>query len=170
MHAAGKIDVLRPARYGVETPVDRFPGESVTGKPRGLALPQIDFRALFETLPSPHMVLDRDLCFVEANLAYQRVTERTRDQLIGGNIFDLFPNPGEGGRRLRASLERVLTTGESDTLALIPYAIPLPVSRGGGFEMRRRGRLCPSEHGGRHRNPAAEGHGLWPAGPGGGPA
>ncbi|MAK80688.1 MAG: histidine kinase [Phenylobacterium sp.] len=82
------------------------------------------------------MVLDRDLCFVEANLAYQRVTERTRDQLIGGNIFDLFPNPGEGGRRLRASLERVLTTGESDTLALIPYAIPLPVSRGGGFEMR----------------------------------
>ncbi|MGQ3015909.1 sensor histidine kinase [Phenylobacterium sp.] len=99
-------------------------------------MPQIDFRALFETLPSPHMVLDRDLCFVEANLAYQRVTERTRDQLIGGNIFDLFPNPGEGGRRLRDSFERVLATGQPDTLALIPYAIALPVSRGGGFEMR----------------------------------
>jgi PAS domain S-box-containing protein len=99
-------------------------------------LPQIDFRALFETLPSPHMVLDRELCFVEANLAYQRATEHTRDQLIGGHIFDLFPDPGESGRRLRASFERVLATGQPDTLALIPYAIPLPVSRGGGMEMR----------------------------------
>ncbi|MDP3299112.1 MAG: PAS domain-containing protein [Phenylobacterium sp.] len=97
---------------------------------------QIDFRALFDTLPSPHMVLDRDLCFVEANLAYQRTTERSRDELIGRHIFDLFPNAGEGGRRLRDSLERVLATGQSDTLALIPYAIPLPVSLGGGLEMR----------------------------------
>ncbi|MDP3382191.1 MAG: PAS domain-containing protein, partial [Phenylobacterium sp.] len=87
-------------------------------------------------MPSPHMVLDRDLCFVEANLAYQRATERTRDQLIGGHIFDLFPNPGDSGRRLRASFEQVLATGQPDTLALIPYAIPLPVTRGGGFEMR----------------------------------
>lgn len=82
------------------------------------------------------MVLDRDLCFVEANQAYQRVTERTRGELIGRNIFDLFPNPGAGGRQLRESLQKVLDTGQPDTLALIPYAIPLPVSRGGGFEMR----------------------------------
>ncbi len=82
------------------------------------------------------MVLDRNLCFVEANLAYQRVTERTRDELIGQNIFDMFPNPGEGGRQLRESLQKVLDTGQPDTLALIPYAIPLPVSRGGGFDMR----------------------------------
>lgn len=82
------------------------------------------------------MVLDRELCFVEANLAYQRATERSRDQLIGGHIFDLFPNPGESGHRLRESFERVLATGQPHTLALIPYAIPLPVSRGGGFEMR----------------------------------
>ena len=124
----------RPA-MGRYAPVDRFPGESVTGK-QGVALPQIDFRALFETLPSPHMVLDRDLRFVEANLAYQRVTERSRDELIGQNIFDLFPNPGEGGRQLRESLQKVLDTGQPDTLALIPYAIPLPLSLGGGFEMR----------------------------------
>lgn len=82
------------------------------------------------------MVLDRNLCFVEANLAYLRTTERTRDELIGQNIFDLFPNTGEGGQRLRESFERVLSTGQPDTLALIPYAIPLPISLGGGFEMR----------------------------------
>ena len=58
------------------------------------------------------MVLDRNLCFVEANLAYQRVTERTRDELIGQNIFDMFPNPGEGGRQLRESLQKVLDTGQ----------------------------------------------------------
>ncbi|WP_333587016.1 HWE histidine kinase domain-containing protein [Phenylobacterium sp.] len=97
---------------------------------------QIDFKALFDTLPSPHMVLDRNLCFVEANLAYQAVTERTREELIGRGMFEMFPDPGASGKRLRDSLEKVLATGEPDTLALIPYAIPLPRSRGGGVELR----------------------------------
>ncbi len=99
-------------------------------------MPQIDFRALFETLPSPHVVLDRQFRFVEANLAYQAVTERSREELLGRGMFELFPNEGPSGRRLRESFEKVFATGQPDTLALIPYAIPLPRSRGGGFEMR----------------------------------
>jgi PAS domain S-box-containing protein len=95
-----------------------------------------DFAALFESLPSPHMVLDRELRFVCVNQAYCRVTERSAEDLLGRNLFDAFPNPGEGGRRLRESLERVVQTGQADTIALIPYPIERPASRGGGFEMR----------------------------------
>ena len=99
-------------------------------------MPQIDFRTLFENLPSPHVVLDREFRFVEANLAYQAVTERSREELLGRGMFELFPNEGPSGRQLRESFERVFATGQPDTLALIPYAIPLPRSLGGGFEMR----------------------------------
>lgn len=95
-----------------------------------------DFETLFRHLPSPYMLLDREMRYVDANLAYCAVTERTREELIGHNIFDLFPNPGEGGRRLRASFEHVLETGRAHSIPLIPYPIPLPRTRGGGFEMR----------------------------------
>lgn len=95
-----------------------------------------DFQLLFEALPGAHMVLDRDFNFVAVNRAYEHATMRFREELIGKNLFDLFPNPGEGGRRLRASFERVLSTGKTDTLAYIPYDIPRPASQGGGTETR----------------------------------
>jgi len=82
------------------------------------------------------MVLDRQYNFVAVNSAYERAVLRGRDELIGRNLFDLFPNDGEGGRRLRDSFDHVLNTGESDTLAYIPYDIPRPAGQGGGFEQR----------------------------------
>ena len=96
----------------------------------------IDFRSLFVALPSPYMVVDQRLRMVEANAAYCAVVERPREAMIGQPLFDLFPEPGENGVRLRESLQRVLDTGRSDTLALLPYPIARPESRGGGMEMR----------------------------------
>jgi len=95
-----------------------------------------DLAAAFRVLPSPYMVLDRELRYVEVNDAYCAVLERSREALLGQNLFDLFPNPGPAGRRLRESFERVLTTGQPDSIPLIPYPIERPASRGGGFEMR----------------------------------
>lgn len=95
-----------------------------------------DFTALFRALPSPYMVLDRSLTFVDMNDAYCTVLERRREDLLGRNIFEAFPDGGESGRRLRASFERVLQSGLPDSLPLIPYPIERPASRGGGFEMR----------------------------------
>lgn len=100
------------------------------------ALNRIDFRSLFGALPSPYMILDRDLRYVEVNAAYLQVLEREREDLIGRTVFEAFPDPGEGGRLLRASLERVLETGQPHSLALIPYVIERPKSRGGGMELR----------------------------------
>jgi len=95
-----------------------------------------DFASLFRVLPSPYMILDRDMAFVEVNDAYCAVTERRREELLGRGLFEMFPNPGESGRRLRESLQRVLDTGRADSIAFLPYPIPLPLSAGGGFEMR----------------------------------
>lgn len=89
---------------------------------------ELDFERVFEALPSPFMILDSDLCFVAANPAYLGTTGRTMDQLRGRNIFDLFPNEDESGRKLRASFEKVLRSGEPDTLAYLPY----PIARADG--------------------------------------
>jgi two-component sensor histidine kinase len=98
--------------------------------------PRIDFDSAFQALPSPYMILDRELRYVEANAAYCAALERRRDALIGRNIFELFPNAGPAGQRLKASFERVLATGVAESIPLIPYPIERPASRGGGFEMR----------------------------------
>lgn len=96
----------------------------------------VDFARVFEALPSPHMLLDHNLCYVAVNSAYEAVSMRRRDQLMGRNIFDLFPNDGPSGQQLRASFERVLRTGQPDTIAYIPYDIPRPEELGGGVEVR----------------------------------
>lgn len=99
-------------------------------------MPKLDFEQVFARLPSPYMVLDENLCYVAANPAYERVTMRAAKDFIGGYIFDEFPNEGESGRRLKESFERVLATGEDDSIAYIPYDIPRPAELGGGFERR----------------------------------
>ncbi len=68
------------------------------------------------------MVLDRQLRYVEANAAYEAAVFRSREELIGAHLFDLFPDP-ENGERLRTSLQGALDTGQPDTLAFIPYDI-----------------------------------------------
>lgn len=84
---------------------------------------ELDFARIFEALPSPFMILDRDLCYVAANSAYEAVVGTPLAQLVGKNLFDRFPNDGEEGTRLRQSFERVLATGEPDTIAYINYPI-----------------------------------------------
>lgn len=89
----------------------------------------IDYRALFYRSPNPYVLLAPDLTIVAANDAYLRITASRRDDLIGRNLFDVFPNEpddpnNKGALQLRESLERVLHTGEPDTLAIIPYTVP----------------------------------------------
>ena len=42
-----------------------------------------DFKLLFQKLPGPFMVLDRELRYVDANDAYLQTLERRREDLIG---------------------------------------------------------------------------------------
>ncbi|MBP1472998.1 PAS domain-containing protein [Frateuria sp. MAH-13] len=95
----------------------------------------IDFQQLYEHVPVPLMVLDRQLKYVAANRAYLDITASTFEALAGRCIFDVFPDdpsdPGRAGAQmLRNSLQHVLATGQPDTLALIPYRVPQRTAQG----------------------------------------
>ncbi|MEU7070079.1 SpoIIE family protein phosphatase [Streptomyces narbonensis] len=90
--------------------------------------PPIDYQAVFQALPGSVALLTLDLVFAEANEAFLSMAGRTRDQLIGRYLFDVFPdNPHDpaatGMRNLSASLQRVAATGERDTMALQRYDV-----------------------------------------------
>jgi signal transduction histidine kinase/ActR/RegA family two-component response regulator len=97
--------------------------------------PPLDFAAVFEASPNPYMLLDRELRYVAANPAYLRVTHSRLEDLLGRNLFDAFPHdPGDldngNARRLRASFEKVLSSGQPDVLPLISYRIQVSTPEG----------------------------------------
>jgi two-component sensor histidine kinase len=96
----------------------------------------IDFQTVFDRIPSPYMMLDRDLRFVAANRAYLAAVGRDWAQLEGVGMFEAFPSSGESRRVLESSLIRARDSGQVDMLPLIHYAIQRPHTLGGGFEDR----------------------------------
>lgn len=87
------------------------------------------FAAVFERSPNAYMLLDRELRYVAANAAYLRVVGMQLEDLVGRNVFDVFPNDPEdrdnASRRLmQQSFERVLQSGEADVVPLIRYRVP----------------------------------------------
>ena len=96
----------------------------------------IDFQTVFDRIPSPYMMLDRDLRYVAANRAYLTTMGRAWDDLNGAYVFDAFPSEGESRQILQSSLIRARDTGLVDLLPLIHYAIQRPRHLGGGFESR----------------------------------
>ncbi|MFG2630757.1 PP2C family protein-serine/threonine phosphatase [Streptomyces sp. NPDC048473] len=95
----------------------------------------IDYEAVFQALPGAVALLTTDLVYTDANKAFLSMAHRTRDQVIGRYLFDVFPdNPNEpratGMRNLRDSLERVAATGERDSMALQRYDVEDPEQPG----------------------------------------
>ncbi|WP_279481619.1 PAS domain-containing protein [Aureimonas sp. SK2] len=97
---------------------------------------RLNFHQLFDALPSPHMIVDGDLNYIAANPAYEGATGRPRDELVGRNLFDCFPNENPERARLENSIRRVFESGKPDTLAFIEYEIPLSSNPADGFEKR----------------------------------
>jgi PAS domain S-box-containing protein len=100
-----------------------------------------DFSAIFDATPSPYLVLAQDLCIVSVNQAYLQATRTVREEILGRNIFDVFPdNPDDpsasGVEKLRASLQRVLRNKRTDTMAIQKYDIPVAGPDGVRFEER----------------------------------
>ena len=100
-----------------------------------------DFQALFESLPGLYLILAPDFTIVAVSDAYLRATMTKRDEILGRNLFEVFPdNPDDptatGVRNLRASLQRVLENKAPDTMAVQKYDIRRPESNGGAFEER----------------------------------
>ncbi|NGO15086.1 SpoIIE family protein phosphatase [Streptomyces sp. HC44] len=93
--------------------------------------PQIDYAAVFRALPGMVALLTPDLVYADANDDFLRLAGRTREQLLGRYIFDVFPdNPNDpaatGMRDVKASMLRAVATGERDTMALQRYDVEDP--------------------------------------------
>ncbi|MEU5291933.1 hybrid sensor histidine kinase/response regulator [Streptomyces umbrinus] len=109
-----------------------------TSRPSSTPKPVPDFRRLFDSTLSPLLVLAPDFTIVEVNRAYLTATG-TQRTIVGSPIFDVFPdNPedpsADGVTNLRRSLETVVGTGRTDTMALQRYDIP--TGDEGGFAER----------------------------------
>ncbi|MCC6070030.1 PAS domain-containing protein [Massilia sp. GCM10020059] len=96
--------------------------------PTSGAAPEPDYRALFAAVPVPLMVLAPDFTIVAVNEPFIKVSLAERADMVGRNVFDVFPdNPDDpqpaGSSKLRASLERVVRTREADTMAVQKYDV-----------------------------------------------
>ncbi|MFC9324244.1 PP2C family protein-serine/threonine phosphatase [Kitasatospora sp. NPDC057015] len=88
----------------------------------------IDYAAVFQAMPGMVALLTPQLVFADTNEEFLRMAGRSREQVVGRYLFDVFPdNPNDphadGMRNLAASLRRVLETGERDAMALQRYDV-----------------------------------------------
>lgn len=102
--------------------------------------PQVDYEAVFQSLPIPVLLLTPDFVMVDANSAYERVSGHSRAELAGRGIFEVFPdNPAEPGvaatSNLSESLRRAAESGQPDMMALQRYDVEVP-GKPGVFEER----------------------------------
>lgn len=101
--------------------------------------PLIDYMAVFQNIPVPALLLTPEFVIADVNLTYLQVAGRTRDELLGRNVFDAFPdNPSDpeatGVRNLTASLHRVLATSKPDVMH--PQKYDVEIGDSGVFERR----------------------------------
>lgn len=101
--------------------------------------PILDFQTIFRSLPELYMLLDLDFCIIDISDAYAKATLVKRENVVGHNLFEVFPdNPddhsADGVKQLRSSLTQVLNYKRTSTMALQKYDITKP--DGSGFEVR----------------------------------
>ncbi len=85
---------------------------TTSGTPEMVAPP--DYRRVFEALPGACLVLDRALVVVAVTDSFLPIVRRSREQVIGGGLFDLGPDRPE----VRASIERAIERRTADTVVI----------------------------------------------------
>lgn len=97
-----------------------------------------DFKAIFEAVPAPCLVLSPALIIISVKDAYLRATLTVRERIVGRPLFEVFPdNPAgpeaQATANLGASLRWVLERAAPHTMAVQKYDIR---REGGEFEER----------------------------------
>ena len=74
---------------------------------------KIDYKSLFESVPGLYLILSTDFTILTASYSYCKATLTKCEEIIGKNLFEVFPdNPddpeADGVSNLRASLNFVL--------------------------------------------------------------
>jgi PAS domain-containing protein len=99
----------------------------------------IDYQAVFRAFPGPTALLSCDFTILDANEEYLAAVCHERTEVVGRDIFSAFPTKtrehgGSGAENLRASLESVAETGESDRMDLIRLDVDVPGKAGASEE------------------------------------
>jgi len=81
------------------------------------------YQQFFHDVVAPMAVLDRELKFVDVSELYISVLGRSRDELLGQHIFDVFPDTTENEAILRDAWAEALN-GKSSVLSHVHYPIP----------------------------------------------
>lgn len=105
-----------------------------------MAETSIDYQEVFRTTPGAMALLTPEGTILDVSDGYLEASGRSREQLLGRNLFDVFPqNPDDpsvlGPGQLRDSFEAVVTTGERDVIMPVRYDVEDP-GRPGEFEER----------------------------------
>ena len=92
-----------------------------------------NIKNIFKTLPIPCLLLEpKDGYFFikDANELYFKITEKTKEELIGMIIPDIFPdNPeqlGSNWKKVHNSLNRVLISGKPERIDNLRYDLLIP--------------------------------------------
>lgn len=104
-------------------------------------VPDKDFRLLFESVPTPLLILKPDAAFTIAGVSdmYLEETLTVREEIVGKGLFDVFPdNPAvpeaDATTNLRASLLYAVSTKKTHTMAV--QRCDVPDRERGGFAFR----------------------------------
>ncbi|MBC7846173.1 MAG: PAS domain-containing protein [Flavobacterium sp.] len=100
-----------------------------------------DYIKIFEQSSELLVVIDTNFVIVAASDAFLKATTTVRENIVGRNAFDVFPdNPDDktanGESIARASFNRAIKNKTKDVLPVVKYDIPKPESEGGGYELK----------------------------------
>ena len=101
----------------------------------------IDFKKLFTSLPESLVVLKNDppnFMMIAASDGYLEVTGKSREELLGKGLFEVFPDTSARARKtgkgdLQEMIEKCIKTGRSVHTGVIRYDIP---NEKGEFDIR----------------------------------
>ena len=91
-----------------------------------------DIDALFENLAVPYAIMDRDYRYVALNALVEEIVGRPRSEMVGRNLFELFPEIAER-QAVMAEAFKAAFDGKLTSMTEVPYSIEVPGKPG---EMR----------------------------------
>ena len=100
-----------------------------------------DYVNIFEQSSELLVVIDTNFAIVAASDSFLKTTATVRENIVGRDIFEIFPdNPDDktanGESIVRASFNRVIKNKTKDVLPVVKYDISKPESEGGGYELK----------------------------------
>ena len=92
---------------------------------------EIDFYEIFKISPTAMALFTADLAFIDANDEFLAVAGRPLEELIGHNVFEVFPKmPDDSACPKWTTLEAALTSGKREAVALTRYDLEDPIHAG----------------------------------------